>query len=96
MPKSKKLTQIMKIIVPVLKKNKVAKAGIVGSYARGDESKKSDVDIIIQPPHGMGLEFVGMKLELEQKLGKKVDLLTYKSISPYLKEYILADEIRIL
>lgn len=44
----------------------------------------------------MGLGFVGMKLELEEKLGKKVDLLTYKSIHPYLKKYILDGEVRII
>ena len=96
MAQSKKLAQIAKIVVPILKKNKVAKAGIFGSYARGEETKKSDVDIIIQPPHGMGIGFVGVKLELEERLKKKVDLVTYKSISPYLKDYILADEVRIL
>jgi len=44
----------------------------------------------------MGLEFIGMGLELEEKLKKRVDLVTYKGMSPYLKKYILKDEIRIL
>jgi len=94
----KKLTipQIAKIVVPILKKNGVKKAGIFGSYARGEAKKKSDIDILVQPPKGMGFEFFGLNLELEEKLGKKVDLLTYKSVSPYLKKYIMADEVRIL
>lgn len=83
-------------IVSILKKNGVVKAGIFGSYARGEAKKNSDIDILIQPPKGIGLGFVGIKLELEEKLGKKVDLLTYKSIHPYLKKYILAEEIRII
>lgn len=90
------LGRIKKIIVPILRKNKVVKAGIFGSYARGEQKKGSDLDIIIQPPKGMGLRFIGLKLDLEKKIGKKVDLLTYKSISPYLKEQILGDEVRIL
>ncbi len=94
--KDKKLQQITKVVVPILKKNGVLKASIFGSYARGEAKKRSDIDILIQPPKGTGLEFVGIKLELEEKLGKKVDLLTYKSIHPYLKKYILADEIKIL
>ena len=90
------LKQITKVAVPILKKSKVKKAGVFGSYARGDYKKKSDVDIIIQAPRGLGLEFVGIKLELEEKLKKKVDLLTYKSIHPLLKEQILSDEVRII
>ncbi|MBW2975955.1 nucleotidyltransferase family protein [Candidatus Woesearchaeota archaeon] len=85
-----------KRIIAILKKNDVAKAGIFGSYARGDATKNSDIDILIQPPKGIGLGFVGIKLELEEKLGRKVDLVTYNSIHPYLKKYILDGEIRIL
>ena len=94
--KNKDIKKIRMKIIPILKKNNVVKAGIFGSYARGEAKKKSDVDILIQPPKGMGLEFVGLKLELEEKLGRKVDLLTYKSLNPYLKKYILDDEIRII
>lgn len=94
--KNKDIRRIQKKIIPILKKNNVVKAGLFGSYARGEAKKKSDIDILIQPPKGMGLGFVGMKLELEEKLGKKVDLLTYKSIHPYLRKYILDDEVRII
>jgi len=94
--KNKKIEEIKRKIIPTLKKYNIKKAGIFGSYARGDFKKNSDVDILIQPPSNMGLEFVGMGIELEKKLKKKVDLITYKYISPYLKKYILEDEIRIL
>jgi len=96
-PKSnKELNQLKRKIIPILKHNGVIKAGIFGSYARGEQKKTSDIDILVQPPKGMGLKFVGMNLELEKKLGKKVDLITYKSIHPYLKKYILDDEVRII
>jgi len=95
---SKPLTvkQIAQLAVPILKKNKVAKAAVFGSYARGEAKKRSDVDILVKTPKNMGLEFVGMKLELEEKLGRHVDLLTYDSINPYLRKSILAHEVRIL
>lgn len=96
METKKQLNTLKKKIIPILKKNHVLKAGIFGSYARGETKKRSDVDILIEPPKGIGLGFVGIKLELEEKLGKKVDLLTYKSIHPYLKKYILDDEVRII
>lgn len=63
---------------------------------RGEQTKKSDIDIIVEPPKGIGFGFVGIQTELEKTLGKKVDLLTYKGLSPYLKKDILKEEVRIL
>ena len=93
---NRNLEKIKPIVLIVLKKYKIKKASIFGSYARGEENKNSDIDILVEPREGMGLEFVGMALELEDKLGRKVDLVTYKSISHYLRKYILEDEVRIL
>ena len=90
------LASLKKQIIPILKRHKVKKAGIFGSYARGEQNKKSDVDVLILPPKGMGLEFVALALELEEKLHKKVDLLSYRAIHPLLKDYILKDEVRII
>jgi len=93
---TKKIKQIKSKIVKILKKNNVVRAGIFGSYARGEEKKNSDIDILIKPPKGIGLGFVGIKLELENELGKKVDLLTYKCIHPLLKKRILNEEVRVI
>jgi len=90
------LNNLKKKIIPILKKNHVVKAAIFGSYARGDAKKNSDVDILIQPPKGLGFRFAGIELELEKKLKKKVDLLTYNSIHPLLKSRILKEEVKIL
>ena len=75
---------------------KIKRAGIFGSYATGEQKKNSDIDILIKPAKHMGLEFVGLQLELQDKLKKKVDLITYKSIHPLLKERILNEEVKIL
>ncbi len=83
-------------IVGILRKHHITKAGIFGSYARGEAKKKSDIDIIIQPRKGMGFEFFGLQMELEEKLGKKVDLVTYKYIHPLIKEDVLNEEVRII
>ena len=94
---SRKDIQRIKIkILPLLRKYRVEKAGIFGSHARGDYNKKSDIDILILPPKGMGLEFFGLNLELEDKLKRKVDLVSYRSIHPLLKERILKEEVKIL
>lgn len=93
---NKSLILIKYKIIKILKKNNIKKAGIFGSYVRGEQKKNSDIDILIEPPRNMGLEFVGIALELEKKLGKKVDLLTYKGINPYLKKSILKEEVKII
>jgi predicted nucleotidyltransferase len=92
----KHIENIKPKIIDILRKKGVVKAGIFGSYARGEQNENSDVDILIDPPKGMEIEFVGLKIELENSLGKKVDFLTYNGINPHLKKYILKDEVRIL
>lgn len=92
----KNIEKIKKKIIGILKKNKVVRAGIFGSYATGEQKKNSDIDILIEPPKGIGFGFAGIELELEKKLNKKVDLLTYKAIHPLLKKRILNEEVRII
>jgi len=94
--KSKVLDKLIPKIRRILKKNKIKKAGIFGSYVRGEEKKGSDIDILVEPPKGIGFGFVGIQFELENSLGKKVDLVTYKYLSPYLKKKILKSEVRII
>lgn len=92
----KGLEKIKAKIIEVLKKNKIKKAGIFGSYARGEEKKNSDIDILIQPTKNMGFKFAGLEIELSKKIGKKADLVSYSGLSPYLKDRILSQEIRII
>jgi predicted nucleotidyltransferase len=97
MTKNSEINRIKKIIVPILKKNDVVQAGIFGSYAHGKQRKKSDVDILIQYNKSKSLfDLVRLEAELENKLKKKVDLLTYKSIHPLIKERVLNEEVKIL
>lgn len=89
--------QIKKKIVNVLKKHNIKRVGIFGSFARGDYSKDSDIDILAEIPRKINLfDYVGIKLELEDKLKKKVDLVEYKLIREELKEQILNEEVRII
>ncbi|OGK14393.1 hypothetical protein A3A93_00390 [Candidatus Roizmanbacteria bacterium RIFCSPLOWO2_01_FULL_38_12] len=72
----------------------IKKAAVFGSYARGDNKDDSDIDILVQLGKSMSLfDFVGLKLDLEDKLGTKVDLVQYKTIKPSIKDYILKDEV---
>ena len=101
MPEKKTNKEIEKIsskIVGVLKKNKVTKAGIFGSYSRGEQKKNSDVDILVEiKDENMSLlGFIKLKIKLEEILGKKVDLVEYSVIKPLIKNRILNEEIRII
>lgn len=95
-----KKVQITEKLIPkimkVLKKYHIKKAGIFGSYVRGEQKKDSDIDILVEPPKGIGFGFVGIQFELEDELKIKVDLVSYNGLSPYLKDKILGEEVRIL
>jgi len=91
------IRELKKLIVPVLKRNDVVRAGIFGSFARGEAKKKSDVDILIKFRGRKSLlDLVGIKLELEEKMKRRVDLVEYSVIHPLLKEKILKEEVRIV
>ena len=90
------MDKIQALIVPILMKYGVKRAALFGSYARGDFDEKSDVDILIQPPNGMGLGFVRLNRDLKKSLNKNVDLVSYNGISPYLRESILQNMIKVL
>lgn len=93
---NKDIAKLKKDIVPILKKNGVVRAGIFGSFARGEAKKKSDIDILIKFKGRKSLlDLVGVKLEIEDKTNRKADVLTYRSIHPLLKDIILKEEVRI-
>lgn len=84
---------IKKQIVPILKSQGVTKAALFGSVVRGEAKKNSDIDILVKLKGNKTLlDLVGLKLKLEDELGKKVDVLTYGGISPYLKDIILNEQ----
>lgn len=90
------LTAIRKHITPILKKYNIKRAGVFGSYAKGESSEDSDIDILVELGSEMSLlEFVKIKLELEDLLNRKVDLVEYKAIKRQLKDRILSEEMRI-
>lgn len=90
------INKIKAKIVKVLKKHKVAKAGIFGSYARGEHKKNSDIDILVKLPKGTGFKYARIEIDLENELKRKVDLLSYGAIHPLLKKRILKEEIKII
>lgn len=69
-------------------KYNVKKIGIFGSYAKGQQNEESDVDVLVEFEKPTFDNFMELVFFLEDLFGKKVDLLTPKSLSPYMKPYI--------
>mgnify|MGYP001557856492 CR=1 FL=1 len=91
------IEEIKSKIIPILKKNHVVRAGIFGSYARGEQKSDSDIDVLVEIPRAISLlDFIGLKHELEDALGKKVDLVEYGAIKPRIKKRVLKEEVRII
>lgn len=92
-----KIEVIKQKILPILKKNNVTRAGIFGSYARGEQRKKSDIDILIKLNDDRGLiEFIALKNTLERAIQLKVDLIEYDCLRPEIKKQVLKEEIPLL
>jgi uncharacterized protein len=88
----KEIDKILKKNKPMLKKKfNVEKIGIFGSYARGEETKQSDIDILVTFSSPIGWEFIDLKEYLESILGQKVDLVTIKALKTQLKKSILKE-----
>ncbi len=94
---TKKINSIKAKALPILKEEGISRSSVFGSYARGEETKNSDLDILVEMPKGKSLlDLVDLEIRLQEALGTKVDLLTYNSVHPLLKKYIQKDEVRIL
>ncbi|MDO9548172.1 MAG: nucleotidyltransferase family protein [Candidatus Marinimicrobia bacterium] len=79
----------IKEIVEMLKRHGAKEIKIFGSYVRDETREESDLDILVEFSERKSLlDLVGIEQELEEALGIKVDLLTRKSISPYLIDRI--------
>ena len=79
-------------------KYKVKEIGIFGSYVRGEQKGKSDLDILVEFEEDAELsllDVVGLEIELSDLLGVKVDLVEKKSLKPYIGQYILREVIYI-
>ena len=88
-------TQAMsKKIADYFKTQPVVKAWLFGSFARGEETPESDVDILVVLDHTkpVGLKFFGMWNDLEELLDRKVDLVTENSLADFARESVEHDK----
>ncbi len=76
-----------------IKKFGVKQLGLFGSYVRDEANAASDVDLLVEFEEGKKTynNFISLAYYLEDLLGKRVELLTHQSLSPYLKSQILKE-----
>ena len=91
------LDELKKALIDVLKKHEVKKAALFGSVVRGEATEDSDIDLLVEFEGRKSLlDLAGLKLELQELLRRRVDVLTYKSLHPLLKDRILSEQEEIL
>jgi len=89
--------EIKQRILPILQKYNIKRAGLFGSYARGEMREDSDIDILVEIADDISLlDFVGIILEIEDTLGKKIDLVEYDTIKPLIRERVIKEQVEIL
>lgn len=92
--------QLINVIRAYFATQPVLKAWLFGSYARGEQTPDSDVDILVVFDEENGrkvslLRHIGIALGLEDLLGKKVDLITEGTLLPFAKETADKDKVLI-
>lgn len=90
------IDEIKSRIHPIFEQKPISKASLFGSYARGENTPKSDVDILVELNGRLNmLEFIRIKHELEDVLGVSVDLGEFEQLRSRLRSKILSDSILI-
>jgi predicted nucleotidyltransferase len=93
-----------KDILAILKKQKsildefgVLSIALFGSFAREEAKDNSDIDMLVEFSHPVGLfEFASLKLYLEKVFGRKVDLVTPEALREEMREDILREAFRVV
>jgi hypothetical protein len=76
-------------IVAALAPYGIRRVAVFGSYARGESQPNSDIDLLVEFDQRKSfLQIVRIEREVSERIGIKADLLTEKSISPYLVDRI--------
>lgn len=76
--------------------HKVREIGVFGSYVRGEQKKKSDVDILVTFKGSVDfIEFIQLENRLSKLIGVKVDLVTKDALKPYIGKHILKEVVYI-
>ena len=91
------IDEIRRRSIPHFQALGVRRAGLFGSFARGEETPTSDIDFLVEFPSGISLlDVAHLKNCLEDEFGRNVDVVDYHHIKPRIREPILKDQIPLL
>ena len=95
MKSKEEILKVLKKELPSLKeKFKVKSIGIFGSYVRGEQTKTSDIDMLVEFDAPVGFfKFIELEDYLSEKLGLKVDLVTPDALKPLIKPQIMQEAV---
>lgn len=71
----------------------IARLGVFGSFARGEQRPDSDVDVLVDFNGVLGLEIVDLWEELKAVTGKEVSMISERSLKPWWRDSIMPDVI---
>ena len=87
------LTMIKNIVSEYAEKYGADKVSLFGSYARGDMTENSDIDLLIEKGSIRGLQFASLLCDLEDALGKPVDLISTRGADKEFLDAVQKDEV---
>ena len=88
---------IKKKILPLLKAGGIIRSSLFGSAARGEGNAESDIDLLVEFGRSTGFfAFCRLQRSLEDALGRKIDLVTFRALHPLIKDRVMADAVTIL
>lgn len=91
------ITKLKNKIIPVLEQHDVIHAAVFGSFARGEEREDSDLDLLVELGEDKTLlDLVALKLELEEVLGREIDVVTNNALQSGIKEMVLEEQVAII
>lgn len=78
-------------IVEICKQNDISYCAMFGSFARGEAKAESDLDLLVRFSKPVGWKFYGIADDLEESLGRRVDLATEKMLNKHIRGSVLSD-----
>lgn len=92
-----RFTELRKKVTPILKPY-AKRISVFGSYARGEQTPESDIDLLVElKPSGerppLGFKWFGLEQELSKMLGRDVDLVSEKALNHRVRSYVEEDKV---
>lgn len=94
MKRSALLKQHRDAILALARKRKVANVRVFGSAARGDDSPRSDIDLLVDPQPDCSLfDLIGFAQDVEELLGVHVDVVSERGLHPLMRDRVFAEAV---